>query len=108
MIFPNGGPVPRYPSQLIEASLEGIVLFLLLLVAERRGARRRPGTVTGLFFLGYGVARIIGECFRQPDPQIGYLIFGTTEGQLLSIPVLLAGIAVVVWARRSRALPAQP
>ncbi len=108
MIFPNGGPVPRYPSQLIEASLEGIVLFVVLLAAERLGARRRPGTVTGLFFVGYAVARIIGECFRQPDPQIGYLIFGTTEGQLLSIPVLSAGIAVILWARRSRPLPAQP
>src|SRR5579863_10016691 len=79
MIFPNGGPVPRYPSQLIEASLEGIVLFLLLFIAERRGARLRPGQETGLFLAGYAVARIIGEMFRQPDPQIGYLWLGTTE-----------------------------
>ncbi|HEY3912136.1 MAG TPA: prolipoprotein diacylglyceryl transferase [Stellaceae bacterium] len=108
MIFPNGGPVPRYPSQLIEAFCEGILLFLLLFAAERLGTRRRPGVVTGLFLAGYAVARIFGECFRQPDPQIGYLIFGTTEGQLLSIPVLLAGVGLILWARRSRTLPARP
>ena len=104
MIFPNRGPVPRYPSQLIEASLEGIALFVLLFIAERRGGRRRPGVETGLFLAGYAVARIVGEMFRQPDPQIGYLWFGTTEGQLLSIPVLIAGVAIIAWARR-RAAP---
>jgi phosphatidylglycerol---prolipoprotein diacylglyceryl transferase len=108
MIFPNGGPIPRHPSQLYEAFCEGILLFVLLLVAERRGARRRPGVVTGLFLVGYAIARIFGEMFRQPDPQIGYLIFGTTEGQLLSIPVLLAGIALIWWARRSRAAGTEP
>ena len=78
-------------------------MFVVLLVAERRGTRRRPGVVTGLFLVGYAVARIIGECFRQPDPQIGYLLLGTTEGQLLSIPVLIAGIVVILWARRAAA-----
>lgn len=107
MIFPNGGPVPRHPSQLYEAFCEGILLFLLLFAAERLGARRRPGVVTGLFLVGYAVARIFGECFRQPDPQIGYLIFGTTEGQLLSIPVLLAGVVLILWAGRSRRSPAR-
>jgi phosphatidylglycerol---prolipoprotein diacylglyceryl transferase len=101
MIFPNGGPVPRHPSQLYEAFCEGILLFLLLFVAERRGARRSPGLETGLFLAGYAVARMSGELFRQPDPQLGYLIFGTTMGQLLSIPVLIAGIFVIVWARRA-------
>jgi len=104
MIFPNGGPVPRHPSQLYEAFCEGILLFLLLFVAERRGSRRRPGVITGIFFVGYAVARMFGEMFRQPDPQIGYLIFGTTEGQLLSIPVLIAGIALIFWARRTPAM----
>jgi phosphatidylglycerol---prolipoprotein diacylglyceryl transferase len=101
MIFPNGGPVPRHPSQLYEAVCEGILLFLVLFIAERRGARRRPGVVTGLFLAGYAVARMSGELFRQPDPQLGYLVFGTTMGQLLSIPVLIAGIAIILWARRS-------
>ena len=105
MVFPQGGPVPRHPSELYEACLEGLVLFALLFVAERRGARLRPGQETGLFLAGYAVARIIGELFRQPDPQIGYLWFGTTEGQLLSIPVLAAGIAVILWARRAARAP---
>ena len=105
MVFPQGGPVPRHPSELYEAFLEGIVLFGLLFVAERRGARMRPGQETGLFLAGYAVARIIGEAFRQPDLQIGYLWFGTTEGQLLSIPVLLAGVAVILYARRAASLP---
>ena len=100
MIFPNGGPVPRHPSQLYEAFCEGILLFLLLFVAERRGARRSPGIETGLFLAGYAVARMSGELFRQPDPQLGYLIFGLTMGQLLSIPVLITGIVVILWARR--------
>jgi len=103
MIFPNGGPVPRHPSQLYEAFCEGILLFLLLFVAERLGARQRPGIVTGLFLAGYAVARMSGELFRQPDVQVGYLIFGTTMGQLLSAPLLIAGIAIMFWAQRTPA-----
>ena len=103
MIFPNGGPVPRHPSQLYEAVCEGILLFLLLFVAERFGARQRPGIVTGLFLAGYAVARMSGELFRQPDVQLGYLIFGTTMGQLLSVPLLIAGIAIIFWAQRAPA-----
>jgi phosphatidylglycerol:prolipoprotein diacylglycerol transferase len=99
MIFPNGGPVPRHPSQLYETLGEGVLLFLVLFAAERLGARRRPGLVTGIFLAGYGAARIFGEAFRQPDPQLGYLWIGTTMGQLLSIPVLAAGIALMLWAR---------
>jgi phosphatidylglycerol:prolipoprotein diacylglycerol transferase len=100
MAFPNGGPVPRHPSQLYEAACEGLLLFLVLLVAEHRGVRRRPGVATGIFLVGYAVARMSGELFRQPDAQLGFLIFGTTMGQLLSIPVLFGGIAVIWWARR--------
>jgi len=106
MVFPNGGPVPRHPSQLYEAVCEGLLLFLLLLLAEHRGARRRPGIVTGLFLIGYAVARMSGELFRQPDAQLGFLVFGTTMGQLLSIPVLIAGIVLILWALRRPALPA--
>jgi len=91
---------PRHPSQLYEAASEGILLFLLLLYAEHRGARRRPGFETGLFLAGYAAARMAGELFRQPDIQIGYLAFGLTMGQLLSIPVLLAGFAFIWRARR--------
>ena len=108
MVFPNGGPVPRHPSQLYEAVCEGLLLFLVLLLAEHRGARRRPGIVTGLFLIGYAVARMSGELFRQPDAQLGFLVFGTTMGQLLSIPVLIAGFILIWWARRQPASTAAP
>jgi phosphatidylglycerol:prolipoprotein diacylglycerol transferase len=106
MVFPNGGPLPRHPSQLYEAFCEGIVLFLVLFVAERQGARRNPGVVTGVFLAGYAVARMSGELFRQPDPQLGFLVFGLTMGQLLSVPLLIAGIVLIVWARRRPAASA--
>jgi len=101
MIFPNGGPMPRHPSQLYEAICEGILLFLLLSCAERLGSRRRPGILTGLFLSGYAVARMSGELFREPDPQLGFLIFGTTMGQLLSIPMLIIGALMIWWALRA-------
>jgi len=100
MVFPGGGPEPRHPSQLYEAMCEGLLLFIVLFAAERAGARRHPGILTGLFLAGYALARMSGELFRQPDVQLGFLIFGTTMGQLLSIPVLIAGIILIAWARR--------
>jgi phosphatidylglycerol:prolipoprotein diacylglycerol transferase len=104
VIFPNGGNVPRHPSQLYEAACEGILLFLLLLYAEHRGARRRPGVETGIFLIGYAIARMSGEMFRQPDVQLGFLFFignfGVTMGQLLSLPVLIGGVAIIAWGRR--------
>lgn len=102
MIYPQAGPIPRYPSELIEASLEGVVLFLVLYVLSRREAlRRRPGYLTGVFLLGYGLARFVGEFFRQPDPFLGYLMFGLTLGQILSLPMLPAG-AWLIWRTRAR------
>jgi phosphatidylglycerol:prolipoprotein diacylglycerol transferase len=103
MVFPGGGPLPRHPSQLYEASCEGILLFLVLFAAERSGVRRRPGILTGLFLAGYAVARMSGELFRQPDVQLGFIrVLGleTTMGQLLSVPLLVAGIVLILWARR--------
>jgi phosphatidylglycerol:prolipoprotein diacylglycerol transferase len=107
MVFPGGGPLPRHPSQLYEAACEGILLFLLLLFAEHRGARKRPGLETGIFLAGYAVARMSGELFRQPDAQLGFLIFGLTMGQLLSIPVLVAG-AIFIWCAWRRAPVTSP
>jgi phosphatidylglycerol:prolipoprotein diacylglycerol transferase len=98
MVFPNGGPIPRHPSQLYEAPLEGIVLFIVLGVLVRAGALKRPGRFTGTFALGYGVARIICELFREPDAQLGFLWGGLTMGMLLCIPLMLAGIAVLTVA----------
>jgi phosphatidylglycerol---prolipoprotein diacylglyceryl transferase len=100
MVFPNGGPLPRHPSQLYEATLEGLVLFTLLAVLVRRGALRRPGTIIGVFALGYGAARLIGELFREPDAQLGFLWGGLTMGMLLSLPLMLAGLAFIAVAQR--------
>jgi phosphatidylglycerol:prolipoprotein diacylglycerol transferase len=95
MIFPNGGPIPRHPSQLYEAALEGLVLLVVLGVLVRLGALKRPGLVTGAAALGYGVARIICEFFREPDVQLGFLLGGLTMGMLLCIPLILAGIGLL-------------
>jgi phosphatidylglycerol:prolipoprotein diacylglycerol transferase len=98
MVFPHGGAIPRHPSQLYEASLEGVVLFIVLALLVRSGALKRPGVVTGVFAIGYGVARITCEFFREPDLQLGFLWGGLTMGMLLCIPLLLAGIAVLAIA----------
>jgi phosphatidylglycerol---prolipoprotein diacylglyceryl transferase len=98
MIFPNGGPIPRHPSQLYEAALEGIVLFLALAMLVRLGALKRPGMITGSFALLYGAARIVCELFREPDVQLGFLWGGLTMGMLLSVPLMLAGAAVLAVA----------
>jgi phosphatidylglycerol:prolipoprotein diacylglycerol transferase len=92
MIFPNGGPVPRHPSQLYEALLEGVVLFVVMFALSRQERlRARFGWLTGAFLVGYGIARTTGEFFREPDVFLGYLIGGVTMGQLLCIPMLVAG-----------------
>ncbi len=100
MVFPNGGPLPRHPSQLYEAVLEGIVLFTVLAIMIRKGALRRPGLILGTFIAVYGLARIVGEFFREPDPQLGFLWGGLTMGMLLSVPMVIAGVAVAVMAWR--------
>jgi phosphatidylglycerol:prolipoprotein diacylglycerol transferase len=100
MVFPNGGPLPRHPSQLYEAALEGLVLLAVLLVLVRGGALKRPGTIIGAFALGYGIIRVFCELFREPDAQLGFLWQGLTMGMLLSLPLMLAGIALIVAARR--------
>ncbi len=100
MVFPTGGSEPRHPSQLYEAFLEGAVLFAVLWALQRlTPARRRPGTLTGVFLMGYAIARIIVEFFRQPDAQLGFLFWGITMGQLLSLPLLLVGLWLVLRAR---------
>jgi len=103
MVFPNGGPEPRHPSQLYEAFLEGLVLFIVLFVVARFGkARRQMGLLSGLFFIGYGLFRIVGELFREPDANLSYLFGGTTMGQWLSAPMILLGIIFVLARRPAR------
>ena len=105
MIFPTGGPIPRHPSQLYEAALEGIVLFVVLNILVRLGALKRPGVITGSFAIGYSLARITCEFFREPDPQLGFLWGGLTMGMLLCIPLMLAGIAILAYALRTQPKP---
>jgi phosphatidylglycerol---prolipoprotein diacylglyceryl transferase len=106
MVFPGAGPEPRHPSQLYEAGLEGLALFLVLYVAMRCGALKRPGLVSGIFAIGYGCARIFCEFFREPDPQLGFLFGGATMGMLLSLPLIAIGAGVVAFALRRTAAPA--
>lgn len=93
ILFPHGGPLPRHPSQLYEAFLEGVLLFLILLVGAifMRWPHRR-GLLTGIFLAGYGGVRIFVECFREPDEFLGYLAGNLTMGQILSFPVLAFGL----------------
>ena len=105
MIFPQAGPVPRHPSEIYEAILEGLVLFIVLYALSRRqDLRARPGFLTGAFLLGYGIARIVGEFFREPDVFLGFLPGGTTMGQALSIPMAIAGLCLIAYGRH-RLLP---
>ncbi len=103
MIFPRAGIVPRHPSQLYQALLEGLVLFTVMIMTGRRESLRgRFGFLTGVFLAGYAIARICGEFFREPDAFLGFLAFGTTMGQILSIPMLIAGIWLILRARSAR------
>lgn len=103
MVFERtGGPLPRHPTQLYEFALEGLVLFIILWLYSSRP--RALGAVSGLFLLCYGMFRCFIEFFRMPDPQLGYLAFGwVTMGQVLSLPMILAGAALLLWAQRGRA-----
>ena len=101
MVFPNGGPEPRHPSQLYEAGLEGIALFLILNGLERfTTIRSRPGALSGVFLIGYGVARSIAELYREPDAFLGFLAFGLTMGQWLSLPLVVAGLVLLLRPQR--------
>ncbi|HEY5862670.1 MAG TPA: prolipoprotein diacylglyceryl transferase [Casimicrobiaceae bacterium] len=98
MVFPQVDNVPRHPSQLYELGLEGLLLFVIL---WSFASRRRPmGAVSGLFLVGYGTLRFIAEFAREPDDFLGYLALGFTMGQWLSLPMIVAGVAMMVWAYR--------
>ncbi len=101
MVFPGAGPLPRHPSQLYEALLEGLVMGVVLLALS---ARRRPtGFYLGAFMAMYGGFRLFVELFREPDTQLGYLFSGVTMGQLLSVPLVVVGVWLVARALRRSA-----
>ncbi|MGO1161794.1 prolipoprotein diacylglyceryl transferase [Brucella pseudogrignonensis] len=103
--FPNGGGLPRHPSQLYEAFLEGFVLFFVLFLLVWVGKKlKAPGFIAGTFVLGYGISRIIVEFFREPDAQLGYLFGGwLTMGMILSLPMVLIGLWAMWRANRAAA-----
>ncbi len=103
MVFPGAGNMPRHPSQLYQAALEGVLLFVILQIIVRFGGFKTPGLVAGAFGAGYGIFRIIGEFYREPDPQLGFLfakfgfIFGgATMGMVLSVPMIIVGVWLIV------------
>jgi phosphatidylglycerol:prolipoprotein diacylglycerol transferase len=101
MVFPHAGPEPRHPSQLYEAALEGAVLLAVMLWFAAKPYRPEArGTLGGIFLIGYALARIVVELFREPDAQLGFLAGGLTMGQLLSLPMLAVGIGAVLHGRR--------
>jgi phosphatidylglycerol---prolipoprotein diacylglyceryl transferase len=100
MIFPGVDDQPRHPSQLYEAGLEGLLLFLVLALCVRSGALKRPGLVTGTFCVGYAATRIVSEFFREPDPQLEALSHGLTMGMVLSAPLILIGAGLIAYALR--------
>jgi phosphatidylglycerol:prolipoprotein diacylglycerol transferase len=105
MVFPAAGPEPRHPSQLYQVALEGLLLFAVLWLFSER--RRPVGAVSGLFLLGYGIGRFVVEYAREPDGFLGFLALGLTMGQWLSLPMIAAGAALMLWAYR-RADKAEP
>ena len=99
MVFPNGGPLPRHPSQLYEFFLEGVLLFTILWIAKNR--RHMAGAMTSLFLVLYGVFRFVVEFFREPDAQLGFIVGPFTMGQILSVLTMLGGIVLYIIRKRS-------
>jgi phosphatidylglycerol:prolipoprotein diacylglycerol transferase len=98
VVFPGAGSAPRHPSQLYEALLEGLVMFVVMvLLASRRDPFPR-GVLFGVLLSFYGVFRIAVEFVREPDAQVGFLPGGATMGQALSVPLVVLGVALVVWS----------
>jgi len=98
MVFRGAGPLPRHPSQLYQFALEGVLLFVILWLYS---ARPRPvGAVSAMFLIGYGALRFAVEFFREPDDFLGLLALNLSMGQWLSLPMILAGIAMLAWAGR--------
>lgn len=101
MIFPQAGDgVPRHPSQLYEATLEGLVLFLVVWIYSIK--KRPPGAVSGLFLFGYGLARFVVEFFREPDSYLGLQALDLSRGQWLSLPMIIIGAGLWIWACRRK------
>ncbi len=109
MVFPGADDLPRHPSQLYQAGLEGLALLtILMLLFWKTRARYRPGLLAGVFTLGIGIARFVNEFFREPDQQLADFAArtGLSMGQWLTIPLILTGLIVVLYALRTKPLGA--
>ncbi len=106
MIFPqaNDGGIARHPSQLYQAAGEGLLLFVILWLYARKP--RATGQISGVFMMGYGALRFAAEYFREPDDFLGYRALGWSQGQWLSLPMILVGIAIFAWATKRNQRPA--
>ncbi len=98
MVFPTGGAIGRHPSQLYHVALEGLLLFIVILLVRRM--KPATGVVGGVFLIGYGIARFSVEFFREPDAHLGVLSLGMTMGQWLCIPMMLAGLVIIILANK--------
>ena len=108
MVFPHGGALPRHPSQLYEAVLEGAVLFAVLWWLAVRRDMLRPshqGIISGVFLLGYGLSRFMVEYVREPDAHIGLLLGLISTGQLLCLPMIIVGTWLIFFMKRLETLP---
>ena len=101
VVFPDADEAPRHPSQLYEAGLEGLALLVVLGIVAQKGGFKRPGLLTGLATFGYGLARIVLEFFREPDPQTEQLPYDLTMGMALSAPMVVIGIALMIYSIRA-------
>jgi phosphatidylglycerol:prolipoprotein diacylglycerol transferase len=102
MVFRGAGSAPRHPSQLYQIALEGALLFILLWLYARQ--ERKSGQVAAAFLFGYGIFRFIAEFFREPDAHLTWLVqsTGMSMGQWLCVPMIVGGIGLWIWARKSR------
>ena len=101
VVFLGAGAQPRHPSQLSEAVLEGLFLFVFMVLLARREPPRPPGELVGWLTLGYGACRLFIEFFREPDAALGFIALNwVTMGMLLSLPMVFAGIGLIVWSRK--------
>jgi len=101
--FPYGGGFARHPSQLYESALEGLVLFsILFFLARNESIRKTKGFLSGVFITGYGISRFIVEFYREPDIQIGFIFKYFSLGQLLSLPMIFAGLYLIYYAKKNK------
>ncbi|HBU05739.1 MAG TPA: prolipoprotein diacylglyceryl transferase [Nitrospiraceae bacterium] len=102
MVFPSGGPLPRHPSQLYEFLLEGVTLFTILWFIKDR--KLKPGMLSSMFLILYGMFRFLAEFFREPDPQLGFIFVSFTMGQILSAVMISVGMGIIFYRRNTGSL----